>query len=157
MKETRDILEKLQKVFVYAPETGEIYRNGKSVGSKQKSGYGLTYNYIRYEFHRVCFALYYGRWPEAGKVIDHINRDPYDNRLCNLREVTKSVNGRNTKRYRNNVNKGIAGITFDKSCGFYRVRCGKKYIGISRDFFEACCMRKSFENSSGNFTDTHFK
>lgn len=31
---------------------------------------------------------------------------------------------------------------------------GKKYIGIYRDFFEACCKRKSLE-SKHNFHENH--
>lgn len=157
MKETEYTLGLALNTFTYDSDEGFLYRDGKLCGGNCKEGKTVGLGGKRYEYHRVCFALYYKRWPLPDCVIDHINRNPRDNMISNLREVTKSVNGRNTKPYSNNKNIGIAGITFDKSCGYFRVRCGKHYIGITKDFFEACCMRKSFEVRSGDFTNNHFK
>jgi hypothetical protein len=43
--------------------------------------------------HRVAWAIHYGEWPSA--MIDHINRDRSDNRIANLRDVTREGNNRN--------------------------------------------------------------
>lgn len=43
--------------------------------------------------HRVAWALHYGRWPT--QHIDHINRDRKDNRIVNLREASRTLNGHN--------------------------------------------------------------
>ena len=48
-----------------------------------------------YFVHRLIWKLVYGRDPFG--QIDHINRDPLDNRLRNLRIVTPSENSRNTR------------------------------------------------------------
>lgn len=44
--------------------------------------------------HRLAYTAFYGSIP-AGMLVDHINRDPADNRLCNLRLATRSQNNRN--------------------------------------------------------------
>ena len=46
--------------------------------------------------HRLAWAFTYGKWPAL--EIDHINGDPSDNRIENLREATRSQNVMNTRR-----------------------------------------------------------
>lgn len=53
-------------------------------------------------FHNVVARLFHGERP-AGLVIDHINRNPMDNRADNLRYVTPQENARNTARFRADV------------------------------------------------------
>lgn len=43
--------------------------------------------------HRVIWAITHGEWPEGD--IDHINGDPKDNRIANLRSVSRKENARN--------------------------------------------------------------
>ena len=47
----------------------------------------------RLSAHRVSWAIYHGAWPDA--EIDHINGIKTDNRIENLRSVTRSENMRN--------------------------------------------------------------
>lgn len=42
-------------------------------------------------------SLIFGELQESTHVIDHINRNPLDNRKSNLREVTRSINATNAK------------------------------------------------------------
>lgn len=63
--------------------------------------------------HRVAWLLAYKRWPVG--QIDHINGDPHDNRLCNLRESTPSENQANRKRLTTNSS-GARGVTWHKAC-----------------------------------------
>lgn len=43
-------------------------------------------------YSHVVWFLSKGDWPREGYVLDHINDDPLDNRIENLREVTEAEN-----------------------------------------------------------------
>lgn len=45
-----------------------------------------------YRAHRLAWLYNYGCWPV---LVDHINGVRHDNRLCNLREATVSMNNQN--------------------------------------------------------------
>ncbi|WP_056236228.1 HNH endonuclease signature motif containing protein [Mesorhizobium sp. Root552] len=59
--------------------------------------------------HRVAWLLATGEWPSGD--IDHLNGDPADNRICNLRDGTTSDNMKNQRRYKNNRS-GHVGVSF---------------------------------------------
>jgi len=85
-----------------------------------------------YLAHRVIWIMAHGVWP---KIIDHKNRQPSDNRLCNLREATHSQNGANMKRGRKTSSDfyGISWVTRD---GKWTVRVrkdGRVYCGGNFD------------------------
>ena len=69
-------------------------------------------------------------------VIDHINRNPLDNRKCNLRIVTHAQNMRNTKLFKTNTT-GYKHISFCKKSQLYRVAFEidhkYHYVGSYRD------------------------
>lgn len=58
-----------------------------------------------YRAHRVIWALAHGEWPSD--EIDHINRDPSDNRLTNLRACTHAENMRNQSSTRGSTSRFI--------------------------------------------------
>lgn len=62
---------------------------------------------------------------------DHINRNPLDNRKCNLRQATVSQNNMNKTVARNNTS-GIIGVNWDKKLEKWKVSitCDKKRIHI---------------------------
>ena len=49
--------------------------------------------------HRIVWLLNTGEWPK--NTIDHINRDPLDNRFENLRDCTQAENNLNKGPYKN--------------------------------------------------------
>jgi hypothetical protein len=62
----------------------------------------------KYYIHRFVWLYHYGYSP---KYIDHINNDPSDNRLENLREATFEENKQNTNRSVVNTS-GIKGLYY---------------------------------------------
>lgn len=100
---------KLKELFTYDPETGVLVWNNRS---SEVDHYNTAYmgnpagcvgtgGYIyikiagrRYVAHRLIWTLVHGALPD-GLQIDHINGDPADNRLCNLRLATQSQNQMN--------------------------------------------------------------
>jgi hypothetical protein len=62
--------------------------------------------------HRAILAMEHGVWPEAD--VDHINGDRTDNRLINLRPVSRQVNAMNRSIYSRNRS-GVMGVYWDRS------------------------------------------
>lgn len=65
------------------------------------SGYGY------FGTHRIAMAMELGEWPA---FVDHINGNPLDNRIANLRACTKAQNGRNRRMNRTN-RAGLKGVS----------------------------------------------
>ena len=103
----------------------------------------------RFYAHRIVWELHFGEIPE-GMVLDHIDADGLNNNPSNLRLCSSHENSKNRRMQKNN-NTGINGVC--KQAGQYRVRFTykRKVIFFKRykDFFEACCARRSIENRLG--------
>lgn len=95
----------LEDLFTYDPHTGEV-RWGNSILVKPGDRGGLiknktcrgkakppcaTWNGIKVYGHHIALILS-GFDVPIGHEVDHINRNPHDNRLCNLRVATKRQN-----------------------------------------------------------------
>lgn len=94
---------------------------GKLAGSKS-----IRDGYIRifikgksYLAHRLAWLYRIGQFNKID--IDHINGNRSDNRICNLREATRSINLQNLKKAKSdNLSSGFLGVCFDKKIGKYR-------------------------------------
>lgn len=90
-------------------------RNGKSpVGKEAGSLCDNRYKTVfihgkRYYVHRIIYMMFYGYMPFE---IDHIDRNKLNNRIENLRSVTKSENVANQKIRIDNKS-GIRGISWN--------------------------------------------
>lgn len=87
-----------------------LVSSGQTAGSKLADGsWRVGIKGKVYLVHRVVFALLTGRVDE-NLLIDHIDGNPDNNRIDNLREVTYAVNMRNRKKVDNQS--GVTGVCF---------------------------------------------
>jgi hypothetical protein len=120
--------EILRELLDYDPETGVFTwlagrRAGKIAGGFRSDGYHTISigSSRRYFAQRLAFLYVYGRWP--AEDVDHIDGNPSNNAIVNLREATRSQNLQN-KRSRSNTSSGLKGVTWQ----------GRKWVArIKRD------------------------
>lgn len=102
MKNEEQFVARLREYLSYDPETGIVTRTknkyrakaGTIAGHLDDDGYlQMSFDNKTIKLHRIIWALHYGTMPK--REIDHINRIKTDNRISNLREVTRSQNVRN--------------------------------------------------------------
>ena len=140
---------RLRELFDYNPETGILVRKANSrrtdligkpvLGKPMVDGHlQVAVDGKRYLAHRLAWLHFYGRWPDA--VIDHINGNPADNRIANLRDVSQAVNSQNRNGAQSNNKVGALGV--NKIPSGYRARIkprGAKAInlGVFRTLEEA--------------------
>lgn len=97
--------ERVRELLDYDPETGVFVwrvdrgpnKAGDVAGTLRSDGrrnIGIDGRYNR--ANRLAWIHFYGKQPE--NVIDHIDGNPENNAIANLRDVTVSVNGQNQKR-----------------------------------------------------------
>lgn len=138
-EELRTIRKRKYKYNPAAP-SGVVSASGKPIGYKRKDGYWLlSYGGKHILAHRVVWALNFGVIPE-GMVIDHINRNPSDNRIENLRVVTQSANLMNVG-VRSHCRSGEKFISLDVRTGRFSVRIRRKSYGTYGTLEEAIAVR----------------
>lgn len=113
------ITQELLKEYFYYKD-GSLYaaksRTGlgihKKAGSKRTNGYiYLNFHKKIYLAHRLIFLYHHGYLP---KILDHIDGNPLNNRIENLRPATYAQNLANMKTPKSNKS-GVKGVCFDKS------------------------------------------
>lgn len=109
----------LTSTFSYNPVTGFLTRikgstksSRAACGSKSANGYmSVRVDGVLYSVHRIIWKITTGEEPMH---LDHINGIRTDNRIVNLREVSRNENNRNIGISPRNTS-GYAGVTFVKS------------------------------------------
>lgn len=130
----------LKTLIDYNPETGAFFWKERTILKPQdkvwnkrfankQTGYlanihGFKCVQIRihdklYRAHRIAWAYVNGDWPK--EEIDHINLDPTDNRIVNLRLADRSQNECN-KKIRIDNKLGVKGVFFDENRKKYMVQ-----------------------------------
>lgn len=159
------VAEEVSKLLKYDPVSGFLHwknnRGGKATkGSRagwlDNTGYiRIDINYKSYLAHRIIWLLQYGEFPPD--QIDHINRVRHDNRMQNLRSVSRSENMMNQPLRANNTS-GVCGVGWHKLTEKWEakitVQQNRTYLGYFSDWFEAVCARKSADNKH-NFHPSH--
>lgn len=122
--------EQILEHLIFIPETGEFIWKlrrrptnltgralnswrmfNKSLAGTVAGSFGDTHIQIslfghHFMAHRLAWVVLTGRPPK--EEIDHVNRNGFDNRACNLREATRAQNKQNTRGYtRSGLPKGV--------------------------------------------------
>lgn len=161
--------ERLREILHYNPETGDLVwkrrepkTRGDNVFNAKYAGkiafayigsegyrYGCINGHGRLAAHRVIWAIVHGVFPE---FIDHINGNRSDNRLANLRAVTKSQNAQNQKCRSDNTS-GMMGVNWSNQHNRWRVRIqhnGKRvHVGMYDCIEEAKAAKQTVETQLG--------
>lgn len=167
----------LRQLLRYEPDTGKLFWRERGVewfsdGYRTAEGNcagwnakyqgkeaftALSHGYLHgalfrsnFPAHRVVWAIYHGTAPIGD--IDHINGVITDNRIVNLRDVTKSQNMRNQKRHSSNTS-GHTGVTWnaDRKKWQAQINVNHKgnYLGLFDDLADAIVARKAAERNFG--------
>lgn len=113
---------------------------GKVAGSRQEYIYIDLFG-TKYTAHVIIWVMLYGVWPDH--MIDHIDRDTYNNRKNNLRKATNSQNQHNARINARNTS-GYKGVSYRKSNNTWYVRIqvnGKTY---SKSGFETAELANNY-------------
>lgn len=101
--------------------------------------------------HHIVWEMHNGEIPE-GMEIDHADHDRQNNRIENLRLVSRAINMQNKSIYKNNST-GACGVSYRKDTGKWRaiitVNKRKIYIGNYISFEEALSARLEAERLYG--------
>jgi hypothetical protein len=125
---------------------------GKPVGCLNAKGYLRTkINGEHYRNHRLIFLMHYGYLPA---IVDHIDNNPLNNRIENLRPATNAENGYNAKTPKHNTS-GLKNIFWSKRDKKWlvqlRIDGGKKSFGSYFDLdyakFVADAMRYKYHKA----------
>ena len=150
-------LEELERLFDYDPDTGVVTRK-ISVGACKKGDplrqqtrrgyYRVQIQGVDYKLHRIIWKLHHKVEVPQDLMIDHLNRDPSDNRICNLRVCTARVNNNNRDPQQprtkpNKVKEGPVGVYYHKRDKRWRARLRNKHLGSFSTYAEAVACRNA--------------
>jgi hypothetical protein len=172
MNSRKVAVDRLRELFDYEPNSGGLVwrarpgiarndRAGKVAGHVKPNGYVVVSVDGRlFLKHRVCWALAHGVWPE--NYIDHIDGNPSNNSLANLRCATPAQNLQNTKQYANNKSgaKGVYLHAHGKYEAFISKDRRRVYLGLFETFDAAVSARakaqaKLFSHGRKNVREGH--
>lgn len=108
----------LKSIVFYDEASGLFYRKlkdatlkNKPSGTVSRNGY-IVLNILQktYYAHRLAWLYCHNVFPQ--QHIDHINNVRTDNRIANLRDVSRSINNRNIKVAKKNNKTKFLGVSY---------------------------------------------
>jgi|ERR1035437_1587146 hypothetical protein len=120
----------LTGIFLWNYKNNCLTKNLKIAGHKDEDGYILIrMNGIILYGHRLAWKMTYAE--DAPELLDHIDRNPSNNRVLNIREGNHTTNSQNRVEPKNNSS-GTKGVSFDKRDGKWRayISLGKKQTSL---------------------------
>lgn len=120
--------------------------SGNIAGAVNKAGYiAISINKKLFAAHRLAWIIKFGAWPS--EQIDHINRNPSDNRIENLRDVSASQNLFNRGASAKNKS-GRVGVGYCARTKSWCSTFGHKRIGRFKNLEDAIESRRLAEKIS---------
>lgn len=123
--------------FIWIKTRGKGFK-GDIAGTLNSNGYlRISFSGKRYYAHQLALWWVSGVFP---KEVDHLDRDKLNNRINNLREVTRTLNSLNKVVQSNNKSTGVLGVTIHKHKSgniSYRVQFRGKHVGLYSTLLEA--------------------
>ncbi len=152
------------RLFEYNPTTGELIRRvtmssraqaGDVAGNDCGHGYlKVSVNYKQHYVHRVIWLMVHGEWPGE---IDHIDHDRGNNKLSNLRVVSRLENSRNSSMKSTNKS-GVNGVSWAKKANKWHATIWDKgkmfHLGYFGNLADAAQVRYDAEQIFG-YHPTH--
>ena len=135
--------ERIHHLFTYDKEKGVLVRNcttgralaGTSSFAKDRDGYHIVgIDGKLYRTHRVIWFYIYGKFPDG--YLDHINRNRTDNKIENLRQVSKAQNRENIDVAVNSKS-GVKGVWLHKQTKKWCASIGYKGKNIHLGSFKS--------------------
>ena len=131
---------------------GRSARAGAEAGCTRSDGYvSITINAERHYAHRLAWMFAVGQIPDDMEI-DHIDHNPSNNRIQNLRLVTRSGNRKNRSRDSRNKS-GINGVHWAPHAKAWRVQVRSerktRHIGYFKSLSDARHARIKAEDGLG--------
>jgi len=132
--------QQLRELLHYDPQTGLFSRrtNGVRYAAGAVVGNANRPNDRRiirirgsvYKAHRLAWLYVYGEWPTYH--IDHLDGNPSNNRIANLRDVPSVVNTQNIRKARSHNRSGLLGAYKSRNKWNARITVDGKsiYLGV---------------------------
>ena len=134
-------------IFTWKVRTSNNVKAGDVAGCQNGAGYLLIRVQSRpYQAHRLAWLYMHGVWPKD--QIDHINRNRSDNRISNLRDVSRKQNLQNSGKSSANTS-GHTGVSWNKQNSKWQAVIMHNYknihLGCYNTIEEALSARKAGE------------
>jgi hypothetical protein len=124
-----DLQSKAIAEFEYDALVGKVIRRrGCHLGWNNGQGYLMhSFNGHNVVAHRLAWLIHYGNFPDCN--LDHINGDPSDNRIANLRLANYQQNNANRRGWGKSLS-GVKGVSMKNGRWFAQIMVNRKNMHL---------------------------